>query len=68
MSLRKFHMVFLLIAIMGADLFGGWAIHEFRHAGDPLILTSGIFSMIGGLGLAGYVLWLIHKMDKAHIE
>ena len=68
MTLRTFHMVFLLLVIMGADLFGGWAVREYRDAGDPLILVSGIASMVGGLGLAAYVLWLIHKMDNAKIQ
>jgi hypothetical protein len=67
MNLRAFHMLFILIAIMGADLFGGWAIHDYRTNGDPFILTLGIVSMLGGLGLAIYVLVLVRKLDREHI-
>jgi hypothetical protein len=67
MNLRAFHMVFILVAIMGADLFGGWAIHDYRTTGDPWILTLGIVSMLGGLGLAIYVLALVRKLDREHI-
>ena len=67
MNLRAFHLLFILIAIMGADLFGGWAIHDYRTNGDPVILTLGIISMIGGLGLAIYVLFLVRKLDREQI-
>jgi hypothetical protein len=52
MSLRVFHLVFILIAIMGADLVGGWAVHEYRVGGSVPTLLLGIGCMIGGLGLA----------------
>lgn len=68
MNLRSFHMLFILIAIMGADLFGGWAIHDYRTNGDPFILTIGIVSMLGGLGLAIYIVILVRKLDQEHIR
>lgn len=67
MSLRGFHMVFLLMAIMGADLYGGWAVHEYVYNGGPLHLALGIACLIGGLGLAWYALALVRKLDAAHI-
>ncbi|MBX3394005.1 MAG: hypothetical protein KF841_01420 [Phycisphaerae bacterium] len=68
MSLKAFHLIFVMIVIMGADLFGGWAIHEFRTDGDQLTLWMGIVSMVGGLGLAGYLIWFIEKIRLAHLE
>lgn len=68
MSLKSIHLIFVMIVIMGADLFGGWAIHEFRAEGDRLTLWMGIVSMIGGLGLAGYMIWFIEKIRLAHLE
>lgn len=68
MGLRTFHLVFILIAIMGADLFGGWAVHDYRINGELPILIFGIISMIGGLGLALYVIKLVRSFDRAHIE
>ena len=67
MNLRSFHMLFILVAIMGADLFGGWAIHDYRTNGDSFILGLGIVSMLGGLGLAIYVLQLVRKLDRERI-
>ncbi|MCB9852868.1 MAG: hypothetical protein H6819_07210 [Phycisphaerales bacterium] len=68
MSLRWFHLVFLLFAIMGADLFGGWALHEYSTAGDRGMLGMGLVSLIGGLGLAAYVFWFVQKAERLHLE
>ncbi len=67
MSLRGFHMLFLLFAIMGADLFGGWAIHEYVNSGGAIHLVLGIGCLLGGLGLALYALQIVLKLDAAHI-
>ena len=68
MSLKTFHLVFILFAIMGADLFGGWAIHEYRINGDLETLLMGVFCIVGGLGLMGYVIHFMRSMQQAHIE
>lgn len=69
MSLRWFHMVFLLIAMVAADMFGGWAMwYHGRSGGDVLVLVLGIVSLIGGLALAGYVAWLVQKLDVAKVQ
>jgi hypothetical protein len=67
MSLRWFHLVFLLIVMIGADLFGAWAVWNHAGGGNPLILGMGCVSLAGGLGLAAYVAWLVRKLDRAHV-
>jgi hypothetical protein len=67
MSLRTFHLIFILLVIMGAEMFVGWAAHDYWEARDPLILTLGIMSGLGGLGLAGYALYLVKRFDRDHI-
>jgi hypothetical protein len=68
MTLRTFHLLFILIAIMGADLFGGWATHEYRESGNLSIFLLGIGCMIGGLGLAAYVIRFVRTMDRELIR
>lgn len=68
MTLKGFHLIFLLITIMGADLFGGWAIHEYNTTHEAFTLALGIVSMAGGLGLAAYVLWFVRKAETAHLQ
>lgn len=67
MSLRAFHLVFILIAMIGADVFGAWAIHEWRLTGEWTTLALGAISLVGGLGLAAYSAWFVVKLEKAHI-
>ncbi len=68
MSLRIFHMVFILCAIVGSELFGGWALNHYRHDGDPVILLLGILCLVGGLGLAAYALWFTTKAEREHLR
>ena len=68
MSLRTFHIFFIAVAIVGAEFFGGWALQYFTSKGDRLVLSLGIVSMLGGLGLAAYALWFIRKMNRANIH
>ena len=67
MGLKTFHMVFILCAIMGADLFGGWALHSHRATGDASVLAMGIMSLVGGLGLAAYALFVVRRMERERL-
>ncbi len=68
LSLRTFHLVFILIAIAGADLFGGWALHQYFTAGGTPLLALGAISLAGGFGLIVYAIWFVRKLDRVHIE
>lgn len=67
-SLKNFHLVFILVAIMGADLFGGWAVHEYRVRGDVATLWLGIGCMAGGLGLAAYSIRFVRKLERMQLR
>ena len=62
-SLRSFHMVFILLAIIGADVFGAWAIRHYRDGGEFAMLLMGIVSLLGGVGLIVYAWLLVRKLD-----
>jgi len=66
-SLKTFHLVFILIAMMSADLFGGWAVHEYANVHQTTMLVWGALSFVVGLALAGYALWIVHKLTSAHV-
>lgn len=68
MSLRAFHLLFVLVSIIGADLFCIWSFVEFGRNRDPLLLALGIVSLIGGAGLTLYGVRLVRKLDEAHIQ
>jgi hypothetical protein len=67
-SLRTVHLVFLLIVIVGADLFGAWGVWSYTRTGEGLDLAMGIVSLVGGLGLVAYAYMLIRKLDAARIR
>lgn len=68
LSLRTFHLVFVLIAIVAADMFGAWSIAEYMQTRDAFTLAWGILCFAVGFGLIGYGIWVVRKLDKAHIE
>ena len=63
MSLKTFHLVFIIIAIIAADMFGAWAIWH-RATLDGLTLALGIATLVGGLVLTAYALFFVRKMDR----
>lgn len=63
LSLRRFHEIFVLVAIVMADMFGAWAVHSFPATRDALTLALGVLTLIGGLALCAYVLFFERKMD-----
>jgi len=68
MSLRVFHVIFILIATVGADFFGVWAVWNWNGTGDTTMLVLGIVSILGGLGLVLYLVRLIRVLDAQHIH
>ena len=63
MSLKTFHLVFIILAIIAADMFGAWAIWH-RATIDGLTLALGIATLVGGLVLTAYALFFVRKMDR----
>lgn len=67
MTLRTFHLVFILFAIVAADMFGAWAIWHYPVNHDTLLLALGIGTLVGGLALAVYAFFFVRRLDQAHI-
>ena len=62
MSLKAFHVFFVVVSTLLAVGFGLWAISDFRSNGDVASLVCGIGSLIGGVGLVGYGRWFMRKL------
>lgn len=67
LSLRRFHEVFVLAAIVMAEMFGAWAIHHFVETHDAVILGLGLFTLVGGLALSAYVLFFEREMGGSRV-
>ncbi len=68
MSLRSFHIFFIVVAIIAADVFGVWAIRDYRDTHSVINLTLGVVTLVGGLAMVAYGIWFIRKMDRANIH
>ncbi len=67
-SLRTIHLVFVLIVFIAADMFGAWGVWSYQQTQEGLRLVAGLLSFLFGFGVVGYTIWLVHKLDKAHVE
>ncbi len=68
MSLRAFHLVFILLAIVTAEMFGARELWSYRLTKDVVELWLGVLSLVGGLGLSVYALYFVRKLDAAGIR
>jgi hypothetical protein len=68
MTLRTFHLLFIVLVVIGADLFGGWSVWRYARTGDAQILALGILGVAGGFGLIYYAWRLVRSFDAASID
>jgi hypothetical protein len=62
MSLKAFHIFFILLSTLLAFGFGFWAVDDFSHSGSGFHLTLGLGSFIAGFALAWYGVWFLRKL------
>lgn len=67
-SLRTFHLVFILIAIVMTDMFGAWAVWDHSRTHNLATLLCGVLSFLAGFALIGYAIWVVRKFDRTKIE
>ncbi|MBI4550523.1 MAG: hypothetical protein HY714_06320 [Candidatus Omnitrophica bacterium] len=64
MSLRAFHILFIVISVFLAAGFGVWAVRHYQATRDALIFVLGAASLVGSVLLAVYLVWFISKTRK----
>ena len=62
MSLKAFHIFFIVASTLLALGFGGWAIAAYRAGGDPTNLGMGVGSLVLGAVLIVYSRWFLQKL------
>lgn len=62
MSLKAFHIVFVIFCVALALGFGVWAIGEYRGSGDTVSLVIGVGSLCGAVGAVVYGRWFLRKL------
>ncbi|MDQ6632559.1 MAG: hypothetical protein M3Y82_12525 [Verrucomicrobiota bacterium] len=65
MSLKTFHVIFIVASTLLAFGFGGWSLHNyFSTARAPLDLVFGLLSILVGLGLIWYGKYFLKKLKN----
>ncbi len=67
MSLRTFHLLFIVIVIICAEMFGARELWLYPQTKDLVTLWLGVGTLVGGLVLSVYALLFVRKMDRAGI-
>ncbi len=63
MSLKAFHVLFIIATFLLCVGTGAWLIGQYRTAGGGLLeLTVGIASLLGAGGVVAYFFWFVRKL------
>ena len=62
MSLKTFHIVFIVVSIVLCIGVGVWATQDFSRSGNSIHLALGVGSFIGSIFLACYGVWFLRKL------
>jgi hypothetical protein len=62
MSLKAFHVVFIVASILLALGFGAWSLAQFFNGGKAMDLVFGLGSLGVGVGLVFYFKYVLKKL------
>ncbi|MFP8879337.1 MAG: hypothetical protein AAEJ52_20675 [Myxococcota bacterium] len=62
MSLKAFHIFFIVVSIAVCLGFGVWATQDFARSGSSMYLVLGVGSFIGSIALGCYGVWFLRKL------
>ena len=62
MSLKAFHIVFIIASILLAFGFAAWSFVSYRHGGPMLHLWFAIGSLVSGIILVAYSKYFLRKL------
>ncbi len=64
MSLKAFHVFFILVSILLAAGFGWWGVNSYRQNNDLSDLVMGIISLVCMVVLVLYFRWFLKKLKN----
>ena len=62
MSLKTFHIFFIVVSMLLCIGVGIWATQNFAESGNGAHLTLGVGSFVGTILLACYGVWFLRKL------
>ena len=67
MSLKAFHIFFIVVSILFSFGFGAWGLRAHGAGRDGSILVLAILSLLAGLGLVVYLVTFIRKIRNPRL-
>lgn len=64
MSLKAFHVFFVIVSTLCALGFGAWAIGDYLRTGNTGVLILGVLGFVGAAALVWYGLWFLRKLKN----
>ncbi len=64
MSLKAFHVFFVIVAALTALGFGAWGFFEHQRTGAPVTILYTALGLASGGALIAYGLWVARKLKK----
>ena len=64
MSLKAFHVVFIIASLVLSLGFGVWAIADYRESGSQANLWMGVASFLVAAAIIPYGVWFLRKLKK----
>ncbi len=62
MSLKAFHIVFVIVSVLLSAFVGRWGVVAYRNDAQPMDLVVGIVAIVMGVLLVWYSTWFIRKI------
>ena len=59
MSLKAFHLVFIILSILFSLVFGIWAVLSYGSSEKTAELVLGIISLVGTVGMSIYLFFFL---------
>ena len=68
MSLKSFHIIFLIISSLFSIFFGFWSYTEWSLTQDTMYLIFSVCSIVFCLGLFYYSKWFIKEISNLNVN
>ena len=62
MSLKAFHVFFVVVSVLCAMGFGAWALFDYQRTGSGGILALGVLGFAAAAALVWYGFWFLRKL------
>ncbi len=64
MSLKAFHVFFVIVSVLCALGFGGWSVADYQRTGHGSVLLLGILGFVAAAVLVFYGFWFLRKLKS----